>query len=220
MFVRYVVIISGAQIIKLFKNILVRPTGVEPISSASEADALSIELRAQNDKSILAFITLPCRKWGEGEEMIKLFLLIILLLVAGSLSGLFVSTSIDTWYLALNKPFFNPPNFLFAPIWTILYILLAVYIWRISRLPQNKLTREARALFVLQLILNLIWTPLFFGLRSILFGLIDIIVLDVFVLRMLIISYKADKTCFWLLSPYALWLGYATVLNISLQLLN
>lgn len=152
-----------------------------------------------------------------------LIILIILFLIAGGLGSIFVNSSINTWYAALNKPFFTPPAFVFAPVWTILYILLAVFYWRLDRLitsENKKYIANLKGLFILQMALNFMWTPAFFGLNNIVLGLLILIALDILVIRMTWLSFKLDKKCFFISLIYLLWLLFATSLNLSTFILN
>lgn len=152
-----------------------------------------------------------------------LIALIVLFLIAGGLSSIFVSSSITTWYAFIKKPFFAPPNFLFAPVWTILYILLAVFYWRLDRIYKknyDEKIKKLKGLFILQMVLNFMWTPVFFGLKNILGGLGIILILDLLVLKMTLMSYKIDKKCFYISLIYLLWLLYATSLNLGIFILN
>lgn len=152
-----------------------------------------------------------------------LIILIILFLIAGGLGSIFVNSSINTWYAALNKPFFTPPAFVFAPVWTILYILLAVFYWRLDRLitsENKKYIANLKGLFILQMALNFMWTPAFFGLNNIILGLVILFVLDILVIRMTWLSFKLDKKCFFISLIYLLWLLYATSLNLGTFILN
>lgn len=152
-----------------------------------------------------------------------LIILIILFLIAGGLGSIFVSSSITTWYAFLNKPFFSPPAFVFGPVWTFLYILLAVFYWRLGKiitLENLALIKNIKGIFILQLVLNYMWTPVFFGLRSIFGGLILLILLDLLVFYMTWMCFKLDKICFYISLLYLLWLLFATSLNIATFILN
>lgn len=153
-----------------------------------------------------------------------LILLIILFLAAGALGSLFVKSSITTWYTFIKRPFFAPPNFLFAPVWTILYILLAVFYWRLDKIydgsKHKNLIKKLKGIFILQMVVNFMWTPIFFGLRNILGGLIIILFLDLLVVKMTFLSFKIDKKCFYISLIYLLWLLYATSLNLGIFILN
>jgi len=123
------------------------------------------------------------------------------------------------WYTNLIKPQFAPPNWIFAPVWTFLYILiftsLAIYI---NSEGANK--KFGYIFFVIQILLNLAWTPVFFGLQNILFALIILILLDIFVLLTIYQFFKVSKFAAFFLIPYLLWIIFATYLNIGYLILN
>jgi tryptophan-rich sensory protein len=156
------------------------------------------------------------------SNLAKLIVSLVLPILVGLAGSLFTTTdSLGNWYANLNKPSFNPPNWIFGPVWTTLYIMMGIsayLVWRKGL--DNKLVRLALICFVIQLALNALWTPLFFGLRSPLAGLIDIILLlsaiDLTAILFLIISKPAAL----LLVPYVLWVLFATILNAAIYLLN
>lgn len=126
-----------------------------------------------------------------------------------------------SWYNTLNKPFFTPPSWLFGPAWTILYVLMAisaVLIWKKGL--QKKEVKNALKLFGIQLVLNLIWSPIFFGLHNIFLGLVIIIVMWIFILKTIQAFAKVNKLASYLLYPYLAWVTFATVLNFSVWILN
>ena len=150
----------------------------------------------------------------------RIIILAIIFLAAGGMMGAAVSSSLNGWFSALNKPFLNPPNFVFAPVWTVLYVSLAVFIWMIDRHPHDLLVVKARRLFVWQLVLNFLWTPIFFGMHSILGGLIILLILDYLVFRLIRVSYQISKTATFIILPYFCWLIFATYLNASMFIIN
>ena len=150
----------------------------------------------------------------------KIIILAIVFLLIGGMMAAAVNSSLNLWFATLNKPFFNPPNFIFAPVWTVLYVSLAIFLWMIDKQPYTPLVRKAKKLFVRQLILNFAWTPVFFGFHSILGGLIVLVILDYLVFRLVSVSFKINKVCAFIIMPYFLWLLFATYLNISIFILN
>lgn len=144
---------------------------------------------------------------------------LILCLGAGAIGSVFTTSAIGTWYTTLNKPSFNPPNFIFAPVWTTLYILMAVsfYLVLISKVKDKQL---AVRLFLVQLFLNIFWSVLFFGLHSPLLALFDIILLWILILLTIKYFYKISHSTSYLLIPYLLWVSFAIILNLSIALLN
>ena len=151
------------------------------------------------------------------------FVVCLLVCFGVSIGGaLFVnSDSLEGWYAQLEKPAFTPPDWLFAPVWTVLYFLMAVsafLVWKKGlSLPHVKF---ALAFFLLQLVLNAAWTPLFFGLHLIGWSLADIIALLVAIIATIIAFQRVSKALAALLIPYLLWTAFATILNARLYQLN
>ena len=145
---------------------------------------------------------------------------IILCLAVSGIGGAITATSVDTWYQALEKPPFNPPDWVFAPVWTALYILMGIAAWRVWRLRSFEATGKALAVFAVQLGLNLFWSFLFFGLQRIDLALVEIVILLCAIITNTIMFWRIDRLAGLLLVPYAAWVTYATVLNASLWLLN
>ncbi|GGH20566.1 TspO/MBR family protein [Mucilaginibacter phyllosphaerae] len=139
----------------------------------------------------------------------------------GAVASFFTRPQIKAWYITLNKPDFTPPNWLFPVAWTILYILIATAAYLVWKLRNDTaIYRSALIVYILQLALNFSWSIVFFGMHQITGGLIIIIALLVTII--LNISYfgRFSKAAAWLLVPYFLWVGYATLLNISICVLN
>jgi len=129
--------------------------------------------------------------------------------------------SIPTWYERLNKPIFSPPNWIFGPVWTILYFLmgLALYIvW--DKNLKNRGKERAMDTFILQLVLNLLWSLVFFGLHSPLLALITIFLLWISIFMTIKYFYKISKVASYLLIPYLLWVSFASILNLAIVILN
>jgi translocator protein len=137
------------------------------------------------------------------------------------LGSLFTFSSIPTWYAQLNKPFFNPPNWIFGPVWTILYFLMAISLYIVwSKNSKNKNKEDAIKIFIFQLILNLLWSLIFFGLHQPLWALITIYLLWASIYMTIKSFYKISKTSSYLLVPYILWVSFASILNLAIVLLN
>ncbi len=150
-----------------------------------------------------------------------LALFILLSLAAGAIGSIFTLNSIPTWYATLSKPSFAPPNWLFGPVWTTLYILMGISAYLIwEKGMKKKLVRNALLLFALQLILNALWSILFFGLRSPLYGLVCIALLWLSIALTIKLFYSIDKRAAYLLIPYILWVSFASILNYSIWMLN
>lgn len=146
---------------------------------------------------------------------------ILLCLAVGFLGSLFTISAVPIWYAGLRKPPFSPPSWLFAPVWTILYILMGValsLVW--SRGVRRKDVKNAIYIFGIQLFLNAVWSPVFFGYKNILLALVIIVVMWIFILKTIIAFAKVDKVASYLLYPYILWVSFATILNFSVWILN
>lgn len=158
------------------------------------------------------------RAMGNG---LKLILSIIICQAAGILGSFFTAPAIGEWYADLKKPSFNPPNWIFAPVWTILYALMGVTLFLVWRKGlTTKGAQTAIFLFAVQLVLNILWSFLFFGLKSPLYGFLEIIVLWVAILLTIISFLKISQPAGVLLIPYLAWVTFAALLNFSLLRLN
>lgn len=141
--------------------------------------------------------------------------------LVGLLSSIFTLSSLPTWYKTLIKPSFAPPNWLFAPAWTLLYFLMGLSFYLVWRLGwKKKSVRSAAWLFLAQLSLNFLWSPVFFGLRSPLLGLIVIFSLLTLIFATIKRFYPLSQPAAYLLIPYLLWVSFATVLNLAIVILN
>ena len=155
------------------------------------------------------------------NKFLKFVVSLGICLLAGGLGTIFTVSSIPTWYAALNKPIFSPPNYLFAPVWTILYILMGISLYLVWKKGiKTKKSREAIYTFGVQLFLNAIWSPVFFGYKNIFLALIVIVLMLVFIIKTIVLFAKIDKKAAYLLYPYAAWVSFATILNFSVWILN
>ena len=146
---------------------------------------------------------------------------IIIPLAIGALGSMLTVESVRTWYLTINKPSFNPPNQIFAPVWTTIFILMGIssyLVWKQRKLTANY--NLAVGVYILQLILNLGWSFLFFYQQQIGFALAEIFVLLAIIIANAIIFYKINKVAGWLFVPYILWVSFASYLNYSIYILN
>lgn len=154
-------------------------------------------------------------------KLLKIALFILIAEVAGLIGSFFTTPSIATWYASLNKPRFNPPNWIFAPVWTTLFLLMGVAAYLIyAKGLKKKNVQQALAIFALQLIFNVFWSIIFFGLHLPLLALIEIVFLWGLILLTINKFYKIAKPAAYLLIPYLLWVAFATVLNLSIVILN
>lgn len=154
------------------------------------------------------------------SKMLKLIVSIALPLTVGAVAGMFTSQAIPDWYAHLNKPFFNPPNWIFAPVWTTLYILMGISAYMIWALPVSKARNAALSLFVVQLVLNFIWSFLFFHFKMIGVALLEIVVLWAAVLAMILYFRPLKLHSAQLNLPYLSWVSFATLLNAAYWWLN
>ena len=159
---------------------------------------------------------IPALKPRSVAVLLAFFALCTFVAVIGSMA---TTPNIPTWYASLEKPGFTPPNWLFGPVWTVLYALMAIAAWRIwrHRVPGRT---KALAVFFLQLGFNLSWSIVFFGLRSPLGGLVIILLLLAMIVWMILLFRPIDPPAAWSMVPYAAWVAYATALNLAIVLLN
>ncbi len=149
----------------------------------------------------------------------KISICVFTSLVLGALGGILTRGAIQSWLPFIQKPTWNPPNWIFGPVWTILYILIGTSIaivWHSEKLNKNR----AYQFFVIQAILNLLWTPVFFGLHDIFIALVVIILMVLFISLTMIEFYRINKLATYLLLPYLLWVSFASILNGNIYWLN
>jgi len=128
--------------------------------------------------------------------------------------------NLASWYEGLTKPTFNPPNWVFAPAWTTLYVLMAFASWRVLRLPASPERRLALILFYAQLILNGAWSWMFFGAHSPFLGLLNIVPQLALIVATIALFRPLDRLAGWCLAPLAAWVAFASVLNFAIWRLN
>ena len=157
------------------------------------------------------------KNWNSAL-MLALFIAICFL--AAGAGAIIVSTSVNSWYPTLHKPSWNPPAWVFGPVWTFLYLMMAVAAWLIWRLRGFANGAGALKLFALQLALNAAWSPLFFGLRNPLAAFLDIVPLWAAILATLISFWRISPVAGALLVPYWLWVSFATALNFTIWRIN
>lgn len=155
------------------------------------------------------------------QKLLRLFVCIAGCELVGLFATPFTISAITSWYENLEKPFFSPPNWIFGPVWTLLYLLMGIalfLLWNSDTKSQQK--KGAILLFIMQLSFNFIWSILFFGLRFPFFAMIDILVLLVALVYTMIASKRISLVAYYLLFPYLLWVCFAAFLNLSIVLLN
>jgi len=151
----------------------------------------------------------------------KLLISILIPLAVGSLSGFYTSSGVNGWYALANKPWFNPPNWVFAPVWTLLYILMGIAFYLVWNAKTEKSLKQiAMLFFVLQLVLNFFWSVIFFKAQQPGWAFAEIMVMWVMILLTIIWFGKISSTAAWLMVPYICWVSFATVLNYAIWKLN
>ncbi len=154
------------------------------------------------------------------SQILKLIVAILLPLGVGGFSGMFTSEAIPGWYATLNQPSFNPPNWIFGPVWTMLYLLMGVSLYLIWKQEKSKERNLAILVFIVQLVFNFAWSFLFFYFNNIGLALVEIILLWLSIVTMLVLFYKIKPLAAYLNIPYLMWVSFATALNLGYFLLN
>ena len=155
------------------------------------------------------------------KEVLKLIASIIVVFIAGAIGNFFTLSEITTWYTTLTKPTWTPPNWVFGPVWTTLYILMGIALYLVwSSGLDRKDVKIAIVVFFVQLILNTLWSLVFFGMHSLFGGLVTIVILWIAILVNIILFYRISKPAGLLLVPYIIWVSIASYLTYSVYLLN
>ena len=163
---------------------------------------------------------------GHARSVLVLVAFIAISFAVAGLGGLATATNVDGWYADAAKASWNPPNGIFGPVWTILYTVMAVSAWLVWRKRAVVNVRPALGMYVAQLVLNALWTPMFFGLYPFIgapalwIALVIILALDVAVLLTMLRFWPVSRVAAWLLVPYWAWVLFATTLNAALAALN
>jgi tryptophan-rich sensory protein len=166
-------------------------------------------------------MTNPSLGSGWGREIGFGVLAIIAVAATSVLGQLATFPNLAPWYAGLIKPSFNPPNWIFGPVWTTLYVLMAFAVWRILRLSEASAARRlALTLFFIQLALNAAWSWMFFGANNPLLGVINIVPQFLVILATIVAFHRLDGLAAWCLMPLAAWVAFASVLNIAIWRLN
>jgi tryptophan-rich sensory protein len=153
-------------------------------------------------------------------DLLGLGAFVALCLTISAIGGWVTAGSVGTWYRTLKKPAFNPPDWLFAPVWTLLYLMIALAGWRVWRSAGLAGARAGMGAYAAQLALNLAWSLLFFGGRMIGIALAEIVLLLAVIGVNAVLFWRTDRLAGWLLVPYAAWVAFACVLNFALWRLN
>lgn len=136
------------------------------------------------------------------------------------IGSLATQTSVGDWYKTLQKPTWNPPSYIFGPVWTVLYICMGVSLWCVWIRRGQTPIQGALVLFGIQLLANALWSFLFFGMKNPLWAFWDILVLWVAIAATMVVFWKISKTAGWLFLPYFLWVSFATFLNYTIWRMN
>ncbi|MGB8400299.1 TspO/MBR family protein [Bradyrhizobium sp.] len=151
----------------------------------------------------------------------RLALCLLLCLGVGMLGSLVTRSEIPTWYAELNKPAWTPPALVFPIAWTLLYVLMAVSLWRLwDRVSPSAARKAAIIWFLIQLALNALWSPVFFGWHGIQTALAVIVSLLIAIAMTVLTASRVDRLAAWLLAPYLAWVTYATTINAGVVAMN
>ncbi len=154
------------------------------------------------------------------SNVLKLIVSIALPLTIGAIAGIFTAEAVPEWYATLNRPSFNPPNWVFGPVRTTLYALMGFSLFLVWKQRASKERNLAIFVFLLQLTLNFFWSFLFFYFNMIGIALIEIAMLLISIVLMLVLFYKIKPLAAYINIPYLLWVAFATILNASYYFLN
>lgn len=154
-------------------------------------------------------------------KIVRLIIVLGATFLAGFVGQIFTLPSIPTWYAALNKPFFNPPSWIFGPVWTLLYVLMAIAAWLVWNRGLNDVkVKTGLMFFCLQLGLNALWSIIFFGFHLPWLAFIEIVFLWLAIFLTIKAFARVSRLAGWLLVPYILWVSFATILNLAIGVLN
>ena len=157
---------------------------------------------------------------GKGKSLSVLAAFVVICFAAAGIGGIATSMSVDTWYASLEKPSWTPPAWLFGPVWSVLYLTMAVAAWLIWRRRKASPVRLPLTLFFLQLTLNAGWSWLFFGLRQPGPAFAELALLWLVIVATMLVFSKTVKLSGWLMAPYLLWTSFAAALNLAIWRLN
>lgn len=152
---------------------------------------------------------------------IKLLISIAIPLVVGVISGYFTVTGVESWYQTIQKPSWNPPNWVFGPVWTTLYAMMGIALWLVWKEDTSReLKLIAGILFAAQLTLNFFWSFIFFKLEQPGFAFLEILFMWAAILATIFAFAQVNKTAAWLLAPYISWVSFAAILNFTIWRMN
>lgn len=151
---------------------------------------------------------------------VGLALSIVACFVAGAIGGIATTSSVNGWYAELDKPSWNPPDWIFGPVWSVLYLMMAIAAWLVWKNSTLEKSRFALGWFAFHLLLNVLWSVLFFGLRQPGWAFIEIVVLWISIVITIVLFYRHSKPAAGLLVPYLSWVTFAAVLNFTIWSIN
>ena len=151
------------------------------------------------------------------NKYLSFFLILVITFMASAIGGFITASFKEPWYSEIILPSFNPPSWVFAPVWTTLYILMSVAIWRIWSIFFDQ---KILNIYFIHLFFNAMWSVVFFGFHQIELALLNLIIILIFIFVLMRIYFRKDKVSFYFMLPYFFWSSYALVLNFSIVLLN
>jgi translocator protein len=155
------------------------------------------------------------------QNALKLIISIAIPVAVGGLSGLFTINGVEGWYQTIAKPAWNPPNWIFGPVWTTLYMMMGISLYLVWKSDASEILKKtAITLFAIQLVLNFCWSIIFFHQQQIGWALVEIIVMWIAIVLTIFAFGNVSKVAAWLLVPYIAWVSFATILNYTLWKLN
>ena len=155
------------------------------------------------------------------SSIVKLIIAIAIPVLVGAISGYFTITGVESWYQTIQKPSWNPPNWIFGPVWTTLYVMMGIALWVVWKEDTSReLKMIAFILFAAQLLLNFFWSLIFFKLEQPGWAFAEIVVLWVAILATIFAFGQVNKVAAWLLVPYIAWVSFAGMLNYTIWRLN
>ena len=151
------------------------------------------------------------------NKYLSLFLILLITFIASAIGGFTTASFKEPWYSEIILPSFNPPSWVFGPVWTILYVLMSVAAWSTWK---KKFDKKILLIYFVHLFFNAIWSIIFFGFHKIELALIDLVIIIFFIILLMKIYYRDNLISFYLIIPYFLWSSYALILNTSIYFLN
>lgn len=154
------------------------------------------------------------------NDFLRFGVSVFICFATAAIGSISTASAVTGWYLTINKPAWTPPSWLFGPVWTLLYLMMAVAFYIVWSKGVTKKTKPALTFFLIQLVLNLFWSLIFFGLANFWSAYLEIIALWAFIALTIKNFWKISPTAAWLLVPYILWVTFASFLNLAVAVLN